>query len=68
MFAYFHKLPSLFGGRIVGMLYFGAFAKVQLDPSHKSAKVLFFGGEKICRNEEELEREVAEILRRRHAR
>jgi hypothetical protein len=68
MFAYFHKLPALFGGRIIGRLYFGAFAKVQLDPDSNNAKVFYFGGEKLCRNQQELEHEVAKILRNRHAR
>lgn len=65
MFAYFRNLPALFGGRIIGRLYFGAYAKVQLDTSNKSAKVLFFGGEVICHTQQELEREVEKILRRR---
>lgn len=64
MFSLFNRLPDLFGGRITGSLYYGALCKVVFEPASNSAKMLFFGGEVHCFDEDSLKREVDSIIKR----
>lgn len=64
MNALFNRLPRLFGGRIVGQLYYGSLCKVAYNAKLQSAKVLFFGGEIDCLNEKALMQEMEKVISR----